>query len=243
MNKVLIALFLSVTCLTAQTVLRLNGSTTVNNALVKPNQAAIEAATGGKLQVTANGSGNGLTDLAEGRADVAMISAPLSDVAGKVNSKKAGTIEAAQFKEFLVGKTQVAFVVNSAVGIESLTGDQMKSLLIGTVKNWKDVGGADQPVVVVVPAIGDGIRTTLEETLMKGSTFVADARVLQVTNQIPVAVKALPGGLGILGVKGVAGDVKVVKLDKEISASLYLVTKGEPTVDMKKLIDAVKSKS
>src|SRR5215211_6267556 len=53
------------------------GSTTFNRAFMEPQQAALETATGHVLTVIPNKSMPGLIALMEGRAHMAMISAPL----------------------------------------------------------------------------------------------------------------------------------------------------------------------
>ena len=58
-----------------------------------PNEEAIEAATGLSLNIVVNGSGNGLQDLAAGRADVAMISAPIHAEADIVNAADPGALD------------------------------------------------------------------------------------------------------------------------------------------------------
>lgn len=68
----------------------LNGSTTVMNMLIAPNQAGIEAATGQQIVVTGNGSQRGLADLIAGKAQIAMISAPLELEVKKINEKQPG---------------------------------------------------------------------------------------------------------------------------------------------------------
>src|SRR5262245_16856939 len=57
--------------------LTIQGSTTFNRRLMEPFQAEIEAATGHQLTVIPNKSTPGLIGLIEGRAHMAMISAPL----------------------------------------------------------------------------------------------------------------------------------------------------------------------
>src|SRR5262245_14450995 len=69
----------------AQSELRLNGSTTVTANVVQGKEKGLEAAAGAKLAIVSNGSGKGLADLVAGRADVAMLSSPLADVAKKNN--------------------------------------------------------------------------------------------------------------------------------------------------------------
>ena len=64
----------------AQGALRLAGSTTVQAAL-EPKHQALEAAVGAPIQLTGSGTATGLVSLLSGAAYIAMLSAPLEDVA------------------------------------------------------------------------------------------------------------------------------------------------------------------
>ncbi|HLP78398.1 MAG TPA: hypothetical protein VK327_15955, partial [Candidatus Paceibacterota bacterium] len=71
----------------AQTPLKVHGAV-VLKGILDPHVAELATRTGVKLELAGNGADNGLLDLVEGRADVAMLSASLEDVAAKVNAKK-----------------------------------------------------------------------------------------------------------------------------------------------------------
>ena len=68
----------------------LHGSSTLAKNIIEPNKAKIEAAAGVTLTVVMNGSGNGLKGLIAGKADMAMISAPLEVEAALTNAKAPG---------------------------------------------------------------------------------------------------------------------------------------------------------
>src|SRR5476651_453519 len=74
-------LLLSVIIPSVAAELKVHGSSTVAGGVLVPNKAAIEKETGLTLTIVSNGSGNGLKDLADGKADIAMISAPLVEEA------------------------------------------------------------------------------------------------------------------------------------------------------------------
>src|SRR5688572_17773052 len=70
--------------------IKLAGATTVLNVVVAPHRAEVEKATGHQLEINANATGKGLVDLAEGRAEAAMVSEPLdiAVVAAEAAGKK-----------------------------------------------------------------------------------------------------------------------------------------------------------
>jgi ABC-type phosphate transport system substrate-binding protein len=72
------ALVLTAAGVSGADAIRISGSTAVNAAVFAEHKAEIEAAVGQPILVTPNGSGNGLKDLVEDRADVAMLSSVLA---------------------------------------------------------------------------------------------------------------------------------------------------------------------
>ncbi len=74
----------------------------------------------------------------------------------------------------------------------TLTEDQIRAVFAGEVTNWKELGGADSLILVVIEANGQGTRAVVEGLFMKGKPFVANARVLQVLSQLTQVVRAKP---------------------------------------------------
>ncbi|HYE85050.1 MAG TPA: hypothetical protein VEA16_01755, partial [Vicinamibacterales bacterium] len=56
---------------------KIHGATTVAFGLINPHRAKIEKITAAQLTVLPNSTTHGLADLAQGRADIAMLAEPL----------------------------------------------------------------------------------------------------------------------------------------------------------------------
>ncbi len=107
----------------AQTKLRVHGAV-VLKGLIDPNLAAITKDSGVTLELAGNGADNGLLDLVEGRADVAMLSASLEDVAGKINAKKPGAVDVSKLKSINLGTARILLVVHRGNSVKKLTNQQ-----------------------------------------------------------------------------------------------------------------------
>lgn len=225
----------------AQKTLKISGSVPFKEQYFDPNLKAINEKTNLTIEVIGNGTDRGIADLIEGRSDVAMLAAPLADIAKKLNEKKPGYVDVTLLKELKIGICEIILIANNSNSIKNITSAQAVGILSGTIKNWKDIGGSDMPVSVVVAMPGNGIRTNIEKQLLKELPFSADAR--QVTNpaQVITVVAQLPGGIGPLGMSMVDSKISVVKIsDKKILAPMILVTKGEPSADVVKLVEVLK---
>src|SRR5476651_2869816 len=124
---------LSVQAATAAEPISLNGSTTVMNTIVMPKKAEIEKLSGQTIAIVGNGSQRGIVDLAGGKAQIAMISAPLDDEVKKLNESKPGSVDAAKLHGHQIGETRVAFAVHPSNGVKTLTDAQLADILAGKV--------------------------------------------------------------------------------------------------------------
>ena len=134
-----------------------HGSTTVASNIMLPHKSDIEMLSGQALKVVANGSSRGVLDPAAGSANMAMISAPLETTLKKINKKKPGATAGMSLIAHRVGTTRVAFVVHPSNPVKSLTLAQVADLMSGKIKNWKDLGGKDAPILVVMVDTGRSI--------------------------------------------------------------------------------------
>ncbi len=217
--------------------LKVHGSSTVTQWILGPNKTAIEKDTGLTLDLVANGSGNGLKDLAAGNADMAMISAPLASEVDGANKKAPGSLDAAVFVQAPIGFVATKIIVNPNNPVKTLTADQIKDIFTGKIASWKDVGGPDQPIIVAVEGPGAGTRTLIENNLLGGGAITDKARVVQAVTQVALIVGQAPNAIGYGNAASITSAVAVVP-GIEIRQPLILITKGAANGDASKLIAA-----
>ena len=221
-------------------VLRLHGSTTVVANIMKPHQVVIEQRTGHKLRVVANGSGRGLQDLVAGKAEIGMISAPLEAAVKKIKKKNAAFNDS-DLQAHQVGETRVAFITHPSNPVKSLTMDQVAGILSGKIKNWQEVGGRPQPIVVVCEDRNGGVRTMTEKALLDGDSIVGSAKQMPNGTQVIKVVSQLPVAFGVAAAAAMDSKVKAVSTDGSVVQPLILVTRGAPTPAQHAIIDAARA--
>jgi phosphate transport system substrate-binding protein len=217
----------------------LNGSTTVINMLVAPHQAEIELVSGQQIVVTGNGSQRGLADLVAGKAQIAMISAPLKLEVDRINATQPGRIDLARLNAHVIGEARVAFAVHPSNPVRHLSRDALIDVLLGKIQNWREVGGLDQRIVIVTAQPGDGLRTMVENALLSGRELAKDARAMTNATQIAKIVAQVPGAIGIVAAASLDAAVTEVKQDAVLANPLILVTLGDETPPVRQVIEAV----
>jgi len=217
--------------------LKVSGAAAVGNTIVVPNKAAIEAETGLTLTVTVNGDGNGLKDLSASKSDVMMVAAPLKVTEDSVNKTAPGAATSAGVQMTPIGSIAIKFIVNPANPVKSLSEGQLKDILTGKITSWKAVGGADQPIMVVAEAPGFGTRSNIVASLLGGQELADQARIMQALVQVVQVVSQAPNALGYGNSASISGAVAVIP-GTEVKQVIGFATKGAPSPDAKKFMDA-----
>jgi phosphate transport system substrate-binding protein len=242
MRAILVSLSLLLSCswAGAQTFV-IQGSTTFTHRVMEPYQGAIEAASGHKLTVVPNKSSLGLLALFDKRADFAMLSGPLANEVARLKPEHP-ELAFDRLRRFDIWSTRMAFAVNRKNPVRQLTSEKMRAILLGAITNWREVGGPDLAIRVVHVRDGGGVQASIEQELLDGKAISApEAIAVQISSQVVKVVEQMPEGLGLSQlsiVKG--GNVAELKLDTDVEQHLTLITLGDPTPEMQKVIEAAR---
>src|SRR5512138_1020968 len=163
---------------------------------------------GKKVQVTGGGSGTGIAALVNGTTDIA-------DASRAIKDAEAAQVEA-RFKvkpvETVVARDGVAIYVNDANPVAQLTIEQVRGMYLGDVKNWKEVGGKDAPIVLYSRETSSGTYVFVKEHVLKNEDFAPEAQTLPGTAAVVNAVSKEKNGIGYGG-GAYAKGVKELKIE------------------------------
>jgi phosphate transport system substrate-binding protein len=221
--------------------LTLQGSTTLSSRLMIPYQRDIENLSQQKLIVVPNKSSLGIQALFEKNAQFGMISGPL-EVEVKSLRKTLASAPFDQLKEFEIARTRMSFAVHPDNPVRTITIANLRRILLGEIRNWKEVGGRDIAIRLVMVREGGGVQASVENEVLKGHKIVApDPIRVQIGSQVVKVVMQEPGTLGLaqLGVARRAG-VPELALDDPVDQTLSFVALGAPTPAMQSVIDAAR---
>ena len=217
------------------------GSTTFNHEVMEPNQTAIEASSGHKLTVVPNKSSLGLLALFEKRSQFAMISGPLEKEIAELKRTNPN-LPFEQLRVFPILSTRMAFAINRANPVHEITADKMRDILLGKIVNWRDVGGLDLPIRIVQVRAGGGVQASVENELLDGKPLNGpDPIRVQISSQVVEIVEQLPEALGLSQLNIVMNsNSRELKIGRLVEQHLDLVTLGDPTPEMRIVIDAAR---
>ena len=216
---------------------KITGASTVLNVLVTPAKGSVEKATGHTLAIIGSGTGKGMVDLFEGNSDIAMVSEPM-DIAADAAEVAGKKIDPAKVKFFELKKDEIVFVVHPSNPVGKLSWEQLRDIHVGKIKNWKEVGGKDQAIVVYSDSTTGGTRAMVKKIVMGGADYAPTVKA-----QTSVKRAAEMVGTDEAGITGVgkgfvdAGKNKIVD-SKKLERPLALATLGEPKPAAKAVIEA-----
>ena len=231
------ALALSATTAAWAEVVKLHGATTVQNVVINPNREAVQKSTGHTLEIVGNATGKGLVDLADGKADAAMVSEPL-DIAVAAAALAGKQIDPKTLQMHEIRKDEIVFVVNPANPVGSLTWEQLADIHTGKITNWKEVGGKDAPIVVYSDAVTGGTRAMVKKVVMKDVDYSPNVKSLTSVSRVAELVAQDVNGVGGVG-RGFVDPAKDKLVQtKKVERPLALVTIGAPSPKVKQVVDA-----
>ena len=212
------------------------------------------------IAVTGGGSGTGIAALINGTVDIANASRRMKE--DEIASARANGIEPI---EFTVAIDALAVIVHPDNPVDRLTIDQLSDIYTGRITNWQEVGGNDEPIVLLSRETNSGTHVYfLEEVVRKGNSdnhdiFAPQTLLMPSSVGITSELRRNPHAIGYDGLGYVTEHEKViaVAIDRAspfvlptvatgadgsypIARSLYMYTAGEPSADIAAYLDWIR---
>ena len=203
------------------------------------------------LTLNAGGSGTGLKQVAEGSVNIGN-----SDVLAE---KKLPAEKAKALVDHKVCTMTVAAIINKDIAdkVKSLTSQQLQDVFTAKVTNWKEVGGPDEPIVLVTRPTTSGTRALFTELALAGQEEASNksletddsGTLIQSVAQTKGAIGyvALPYLVNNKDVAALAIDGVAPTLENTYNGTYkvwgyeHMYTKGEPTGAVKAFLDYILS--
>ena len=208
--------------------IKLAGSTSMEKLCEAMSESFMEKNPGVTVTVEYTGSGAGLESLAAGSVDIGNASRGLKD-----EEKASGEVEN------IVAIDGIAVITNKSCSIKDVTSKDLAKIYTGEITDWAELGGEEQPIIVIGREAGSGTRDAFEE-LLEVKDGCVYAQELDSTGAVLAKVGTTPGAIGYVSLDVVDDTVSGLKIDgvepteEEILAGKYMLqrpfvmaTKGE----------------
>ena len=197
----------------------LAGSTSMEKLCEAMSESFMADNQGITVTVEYVGSGAGIESLSKGSVDIGNSSRNL-----KPEELSNGCVEN------VVALDGIAVIVDKNNGVTDISSENLKKLYTGEITNWKELGGADEAVVVIGREAGSGTRDAFEE-LLELKDKCDYAQQLDSTGAVLAKVASTPGAIGYVSLDVVDESVLSVSIDsveaneQNILAGKYLLSR------------------
>ncbi|CAM4450747.1 phosphate ABC transporter substrate-binding protein [Vibrio agarivorans] len=204
------------------------------------------------VEVQGPGSSAGVRAAKSNTADLGMASRELKD------SEKEP-----ELKTKVIARDGIAVVVNPNNEVTELTSDQIQQIYKGEIKNWKDVGGADKPIVAITRDTASGTRGAFEDIMslkqkingQKVSAISQHAQVANGNGALKTSVASNPYAIGYISLGTVDQSVKALTVDNtaptisnvkngsyKVARPFLVMYKGQPNARTNEFLQWMESK-
>lgn len=225
----------------------LAGSTSMEKLCEAMSEKFMEENKGVTVTVEYTGSGAGLEALAAGSVNIGNSSRHL-----KSSETANGSVEN------VVAIDGIAVIIDKKNTVSNISAEDLTKIYKGEIKNWKELGGKDEAIVVIGRESGSGTRDAFEE-LLKVKDACKYAQELDSTGAVLAKTAATEGAIGYVSLDVVDSTVTAVSIngvaptEEKILEGKYLLsrpfvmaTKGEISAQndlVKAWFDFIKSET
>lgn len=168
------------------------------------------------IQVTGGGSGVGISALINGATDICNASRKMKRTEIDKLKARYNTLGV----EIPCARDGITVYLHPSNPVKELTLEQLSNLFRGKIKNWKEVGGSDQPVKLYGRENSSGTYVFFQENVVKGD-YAASCQTLPGTAAVVNAVSKDPNGIGYGGAAYAEG-ITLCKVKKDAASPAYI---------------------
>ena len=220
----------------AQEELTYSCSNQIYKAFEEENLAAFTRETGIKVTVSRGSSSSSINRLVHGYSDIASTAREMYHRHTDYG-----------YKQIPICKDPIAVISKKTCEIKNISQEQLQDILSGEITNWSEVGGADLPIMVIVPDEDTAANKNFRRQVMKEKEMKQDF-VTYDSTMVLEAIKHFPCGAVSFISRGAAihyEEIAAINIDGRSTTDkdypyfqiFYYVTKGEPSGTAKKLIE------
>ena len=220
MKKIILSLAILACASTAIFAQKIKGSDTCLPLSQKEAESFMKANPAATVIVTGGGSGVGIAALVEGTTDIAQSSRKIK-FDEKVKMQNGGKTA----KEVIIAYDAIAIVVHPDNKVNKLTREQLEGIFTGKIKNWNELGGANEKIIPYSRETSSGTYEFFKESVLKNKNYMAGILSMPATGAIVQSVSQTKGAIGYIGLAYLNSSVQAVKVSYDKGQSYV-----EPTV-------------
>lgn len=220
--------------------IRVGGGGAALDGVIKPVKESFEKASGITIKLLYSNDLLSYKNLLTNTVDASTFGGSFDEFEKLVKKSDAPFSNQSDFSVSQIGKARIHTVVHKSNPVKSLTKDQLSDIFTGKIANWKEVGGNNAPILVVLSQTNIATNNAFQKAVLDGKPLLKEFLDASSFKDIANNVSSNPDSIAFGPRSLLDGTVK----DLEIPGffrPINLLTKGKPSASLKKLIDFIAS--
>lgn len=181
----------------------ISGSTSIGPLMDVEAEAYKKENAGVNIEIQQIGSSAGIKNVISGVSEIGMASRELKDE------------EKAEVSETVIAYDGIGLVVHPSNSVTNLSMEDIKGIYTGKIKNWKEVGGEDAPIVVVSRDESSGTRDAFQELVgFTSEELETSATIADGNGSVKTTVATNENAIGYISFEQIDDQVKALKVDE-----------------------------
>lgn len=229
--------------------IKIKGSNTMLPLLEKLADEFMDENPGFEIYTEGGGTEVGIRDLLDNKVQISAASRNLEPEETKLMAERFGSVGVSTF----IARDAIRVFVNKQNKVSNVNIDELRKIFTGEIKNWKDVGGIDKPILAIVRDDVSGTAAHFKTRILSGQDFSKSVLEKSKVEDIIEDVEENENAIGFSGL-GYEWDCKSLSIDNiypdeeniknmtyPLSRYLHFYTINQPTGFLKEFIDWVLS--
>lgn len=182
-----------------------------------------------RISIVGGGSGIGIAALLNKTTDIALASRSIKDKEIKIAKENGIDVQ-----ETILGFDGITIIVNKNNKIKNLDSITLGKIFRGEIKNWKELGGNDSPIIVLSRDSSSGTHEFFKEHIIrennpKGTQEYGEKTLYMPSNEAIKKEVAKNGiAIGYIGMGYMDDSVKAISIDNISASSKNVLDKTYP---------------
>ena len=213
------------------------GAAPINNIFRKV-QEPFTKKTSIVLVISEDGPDLALKAVDDGKLDIASAGLAQEDWFKLLDEKKLTLANKDKLKFRVIGRDLVKAITHSGIKLPALSNSQLKDLFTGKTKNWKEVGGPDQKVVIVFGEKIPGTHKFFAKKIMNEEDYSKDKVSTGTAPEVIEKVKTTAGAIGLAPMGLDLAELNVPKIET-LGRPISVATNGIPSKEILSLFEFI----
>lgn len=209
------------------------------DGVLRPVKPYFEKATGIGINLSFSSATLSFKQLIAGELDAATAGVAYPDLLSAMKNEKLEVPDPSAYQATTLGVSKIFTVVHKENPVGKLSKEQLQGIFTGKIVNWKEVGGSDAPIIVVLSKINPATNAAYRKLALSDQPFLADVLDAGRFEDVRDKVASTPESIAFGPTSMLDTSIKTVETP-EFSRPVNLITKGKPSAKLQKLIDYIK---